>query len=108
MIGITLTCTRHAGFNSDPCPQFHATLEPFAAEAWYHGTILDNAWTVEDGKPYCPRHNPADNGALIEVKYGDDYQPIGTSGWEIRLPRDGSPIGWFKVEVRQIRKDGAK
>lgn len=85
-----------------------AATAAMRALAQNRGTILDNAWTVEDGKPYCPRHNPADNGAIIEVKHGDDYQPIGTSGWEIRLPRDGSPIGWFKVEVRQTRKDGAE
>lgn len=102
MIHVTLTCTNNHGFTSgDPCPDFHATIEPYAAEAWYHRTILDNAWTIENGNTYCPRHNPADNGAILEIKNGDDYQPIGDSGWEIRMPRHRSAPRWTNVEVRK-------
>lgn len=108
MIHVALTCTRSTRYNGDPCTEFHATIDPAEAEAWYRRTITENAWTEEDRKPYCPRHDPADCGAVIQVKHGDDYEPIGDSGWEMRLPRDGSSIGHARVEVRQTRKDGRR
>lgn len=75
MIHVALTCTRSMGFNGDRCPDFHDTIDPAEAEAWYQAKIRENAWTEENGKPYCPRHNPADIGdSTVAVRHdGERY-----------------------------------
>lgn len=101
MISVALVCTRNS--YDDPCPMFQDRVTVGDVIAWHDKAISEHAWTVVGDEAYCPRHNPGDDGAIIQVDHGDDYQPIADSGWEIRLPRDRGSISWARVEVRHCR-----
>lgn len=103
MISVALMCGGQSVTNGVRCPVLTDNVPVADVEAWYERQLAEHGWTMHDGRPYCPRHNPTKAGAIVDLT-DQEYVPIGDSGWEARLPTGGP--SWAKVEVRQ-RRDGA-
>lgn len=107
MIHVLLVCEEERPFEYDRrCARFEATIPPEQAAQWMADQVHEHGWTVADGKTYCPRHNPADDGAPITLT-SESYMPLGDSGWEARalVPDFGSEfdVSFATIEIRQRR-----
>lgn len=100
MFLVTISCARS---EDNPCPQLlvSAARPEDLAEA-VTKRLADAGWILRDGQHYCPRHDPADVGELLEV--GGRYVPIRDTGWEIRVPATYSfdPGQRWQLEIRRI------
>ena len=101
MLHGVISCAKSAPSAGRMCGhlQFDIT-DPAALADQAAKQLAENGWTVADGEHYCPRHNPTDAGALLEIR-PVVYVPVGDSGWEIRLPETGFALGEIQVEVRR-------
>jgi hypothetical protein len=103
MIHVLLSCEGDRPSQFDPrCARYEATIPPEQAAQWMADRLLEHGWTSIDGKNYCPRHNPADSGLLVDVYGGVEYGPLGDTGWEARVPGMES-MGGVRIEIRPIR-----
>lgn len=101
-----ISCAKSAPGMGRPCGHLQfAITDPAALADLAAKQLAEHGWTTVGGEHYCPRHNPSDAGALLEIA-PFVYVPVGDSGWEIRLPETGYVQGEIHVEIRR-RPDAA-
>jgi hypothetical protein len=99
VLTVTAACARS---ETNPCQQLVVRAPDVGALAAAVTERLDAAgWVVKDGEHYCPQHDPAEDGEVLEI--WSRYEPIADSGWEIRVPGShfaGTGMKWA-VEIRR-------
>lgn len=104
-ISVLITCAKSSGMSGRFCPTIEDHVPLADVDDWYRRQMSEHAWTEHDGETYCPRHNPADEGA-IAMFTSEMYLPIGDSGWEARAPHGQYDVSLVRLEIRQ-RREGA-
>lgn len=62
--------------------------------------LAEHGWAEVGGEHYCPVHNPAEAGDVVEIA-PVRYRPLGASGWEARIPGNGHAQGMgVNIEIR--------
>ena len=106
MIHVAVFCAASQPSAGRFCAPIEDTVPLADVERWHAEVLAKHAWTVdEDGNTYCPRHNPADTGAPVELT-SEEYRPLGDSGWEARarVPEDSrAMVSFALIEIRQRR-----
>jgi hypothetical protein len=103
MIYASIVCAKSRPSYGLPCQQFDERLTPGQVEKWAEATLREHGWHVDEiGDCFCPMHNPADSGALVDVCSGVAYRPLGDSGWEARVP-DATVPTQYRIEIRPTR-----
>lgn len=80
-VNVIVSCQRSLS-TFDRCVPLAATLETGSVHAWAAEAIKTNGWTLADGMPFCPRHDPAQQGEIVQV--GVQYVEI-APGVRVRL-----------------------
>lgn len=108
-VHVAIGCAMNSPSTGRFCAVLEDTVQLGDIERWYAEALAEHAWTVDDdGNAYCPRHNPAERGARVELT-SEKYLPLGDSGWGARaLVPEGSIMmtSLALIEIRQQRGDG--
>jgi hypothetical protein len=106
MIHVAIFCAGSRPSAGQFCTPIEDTVPLGDVERWHAETLAKHAWTVgDDDTTYCPKHNPADRGAPVELT-SEEYRPLGDSGWEARARMaEDSPamLAVARIEIRQRR-----
>jgi hypothetical protein len=106
MIHVAIFCAGSRPSAGRFCAPIEDTVPLADVEHWHAKALAEHAWTVDaDGETYCPKHNPADHGAPVELT-SEEYRPLGDSGWEARaqMPEGSQAMAALAlIEIRQRR-----
>lgn len=104
LVHVSIGCARNSPSTGRFCAVLEDTVQLGDIERWYAEALAEHAWTVgEDGDTYCPKHNPADKGARVELT-SEAYLPLGDSGWEARALVPEGSIMMTSLALIEIRK----
>lgn len=101
MLNAAISCARNSPANGRHCePLYLDPIDPRDLPVAIAKAIAEHGWSEIDGEHYCPVHNPADAGEILEV--GHVYAPVKDTGWEIRVPPSpfAQPGTVFLLEIR--------
>lgn len=68
-------------------PPDDLSFEDYAS--WTETALKEHGWSSQDDAHYCPKHNPANKGKVVEV--GKDYVEI-VPGVRVRRPGTDFPL----------------
>lgn len=103
MIHVTLACSSSMTVNGFGCPSFHppAHVKFEEVDGWINATLAEHGWTTLGDAHYCPQHDPATTGEIIQI--GTDYTEL-APGVRVRLPGSSHIFGdTFPLEVLRER-----
>lgn len=104
MIHVAIVCAGNSSTGRRYCTPLEGVVPISDMHTWYAKTLAEHAWTVaEDGETYCPKHNPADRGAPVELT-SEAYLPLGDSGWEARALVPEGSIMMMSLALIEIRR----
>lgn len=98
---VAILCERSRPGFGDQCQVLQKSLDAREVEDWAREAVKEQGWTVADGEYFCPRHDPAQQGEMVEIT--DTYQEI-APGVRARLPVGSSAFAW-RIEIQVDEPD---
>jgi hypothetical protein len=98
MYHVSITCEKSASF--ERCHGWSWQTNDLAAPVPDHISIkiAEYGWIEQDGKHYCPKHNPAEQGEILQVSLS--YREI-APGVRVRWPGASAEGDSYPLEVHR-------